>query len=178
MKCDILKIRKMKLLLQNVFQYFLAMRLFLKTVDFVKQLQLQRLSRLAVGALSASRLLDGIQNSELCSCVELFGEIWCVWCDLTANLMFPLQMGSPQQKPKLIKLLCDVSGSMYRFNGQDGRLDRQLETILMVMEAFEGYEQKIKVKNLVSNNQLLYCQAVCIMFGFVQNFLCFFFMLY
>jgi hypothetical protein len=66
-------------------------------------------------------------------------------------------MGSPQQKPKLIKLLCDVSGSMYRFNGQDGRLDRQLETILMVMEAFEGYEQKIKVKNLVSNNQLLYC---------------------
>ena len=56
-----------------------------------------------------------------------------------------LQMGSPQQKPKLIKLLCDVSGSMYRFNGQDGRLDRQLETILMVMEAFEGYDNKIKV---------------------------------
>jgi len=55
------------------------------------------------------------------------------------------QLGCPQQKPKFLKLLCDVSGSMYRFNGQDGRLDRQLETILMVMEAFESYEHKIKV---------------------------------
>ena len=60
-----------------------------------------------------------------------------------------LQLGSPQQKPKLVKLLCDVSGSMYRFNGQDGRLDRQLETILMVMEAFESYEHKIKVCQIV-----------------------------
>lgn len=34
---------------------------------------------------------------------------------------------------------------MYRFNGQDGRLDRELESVLMVMEAFEGYDQKIKV---------------------------------
>ena len=59
------------------------------------------------------------------------------------------QLGSPQQKPKLVKLLCDVSGSMYRFNGQDGRLDRQLETILMVMEAFESYEHKIKVCQFV-----------------------------
>jgi len=56
-----------------------------------------------------------------------------------------VQLGCPQQKPKLLKLLCDVSGSMYRFNGQDGRLDRQLETILMVMEAFESYDHKIKV---------------------------------
>ena len=56
-----------------------------------------------------------------------------------------MQLGSLQQKPKLIRLVCDVSGSMYRFNGQDGRLDRQLETILMVMEAFESYEHKIKV---------------------------------
>ena len=76
-----------------------------------------------------------------------------------------LQMGSPQQKPKLIKLLCDVSGSMYRFNGQDGRLDRQLETILMVMEAFEGYDHKIKVSGCVqvtlsyTNTQIL-CECL------------------
>ena len=57
-------------------------------------------------------------------------------------------MGSPQQKPKLIRLLCDVSGSMYRFNGHDGRMDRQLEAMLMVMEAFENYEHKIKVTML------------------------------
>jgi hypothetical protein len=34
----------------------------------------------------------------------------------------------------------DVSGSMYRFNGADGRLERLLECTLMVMEAFEGYQ--------------------------------------
>ena len=54
-------------------------------------------------------------------------------------------MGSPQQKPKLLKILCDVSGSMYRFNGYDGRLDREMESMLMVMEALDGYDQKIKV---------------------------------
>ena len=30
----------------------------------------------------------------------------------------------PQELPKRIKFLMDVSGSMYRFNSQDGRLDR------------------------------------------------------
>ena len=54
-------------------------------------------------------------------------------------------MGSPQQKPKYVKLLCDVSGSMYRFNGHDGRLEREMEAMLMVMEALENYEHKIKV---------------------------------
>ncbi|ALC48679.1 c12.2 [Drosophila busckii] len=48
-----------------------------------------------------------------------------------------------QEKPNRLKLVVDVSGSMYRFNGYDGRLDRQLEAVVMVMEAFEGYEKKI-----------------------------------
>ena len=34
---------------------------------------------------------------------------------------------------------------MYRFNGHDGRLERIMEGALMVMEAFEGYEQKFAV---------------------------------
>lgn len=59
--------------------------------------------------------------------------------------MTVLQMGTPQQKPKLLKILCDVSGSMYRFNGYDSRLDREMEAMLMVMEALDGYDQKIKV---------------------------------
>jgi len=54
-------------------------------------------------------------------------------------------MGSPQEKPKLIRLVCDVSGSMYRFNGYDGRLEREMEAMLMVMEALNKYEHKIKV---------------------------------
>ncbi|KFB42502.1 AGAP000545-PA-like protein [Anopheles sinensis] len=52
--------------------------------------------------------------------------------------------GAPQQKPKRLRLVVDVSGSMYRFNGYDGRLDRQLEATTMVMEAFDGFESKIR----------------------------------
>lgn len=33
---------------------------------------------------------------------------------------------------------------MYRFNGHDGRLDREMEACVMVMEAFNGYEDKLK----------------------------------
>ncbi|KAJ3232217.1 hypothetical protein HDU78_007239 [Chytriomyces hyalinus] len=44
---------------------------------------------------------------------------------------------SAQQKPKRIKLVLDCSGSMYRFNGYDGRLNRSLETALMVMESMD-----------------------------------------
>ena len=51
--------------------------------------------------------------------------------------------GTPQEKPKRLKLVVDVSGSMYRFNGVDGRMDRQLEAILMLMESLESHEQKI-----------------------------------
>ncbi|XP_043215151.1 von Willebrand factor A domain-containing protein 8-like isoform X2 [Amphibalanus amphitrite] len=54
------------------------------------------------------------------------------------------ELGTPQEKPKRLKLVTDVSGSMYRFNGYDGRLDRMLEAALLVMEAFEGYEQKFR----------------------------------
>ena len=43
-----------------------------------------------------------------------------------------------------MKLVVDVSGSMYRFNGHDQRLERMLESCLMVMEALEGYSERIK----------------------------------
>ncbi|XP_038049927.1 von Willebrand factor A domain-containing protein 8-like [Patiria miniata] len=52
------------------------------------------------------------------------------------------ELGSPQLKPKRLRLIVDVSGSMYRFNGYDGRLERVMESALMLMEAFEGYEKK------------------------------------
>lgn len=59
---------------------------------------------------------------------------------------FWLQLGSPQEKPKRLRLLVDVSGSMYRFNGVDGRLERSMEAVCMVMEALESYEHKFKVR--------------------------------
>ncbi|XP_069941398.1 von Willebrand factor A domain-containing protein 8 isoform X2 [Cherax quadricarinatus] len=54
------------------------------------------------------------------------------------------EIGAPQRHPKRLRLVVDVSGSMYRFNGHDGRLERELEATLMVMEAFEGFENKFK----------------------------------
>ena len=53
--------------------------------------------------------------------------------------------GAVQEKPKRLRLVVDVSGSMYRFNGHDQRLERMLESTLMVMEALEGYGDRVSV---------------------------------
>ncbi|RLN94302.1 hypothetical protein BBJ28_00003843 [Nothophytophthora sp. Chile5] len=51
--------------------------------------------------------------------------------------------GHQQQEPKRMLFVMDVSGSMYRFNGQDARLERMLETSLMIMESFAGFEKEL-----------------------------------
>ncbi|GMF35841.1 unnamed protein product [Phytophthora fragariaefolia] len=47
------------------------------------------------------------------------------------------------QEPKRMLFVMDVSGSMYRFNSQDSRLERMLETSLMIMESFAGFEREL-----------------------------------
>lgn len=59
----------------------------------------------------------------------------------------PPEPGAIQTKPKRLRLCFDVSGSMYRFNGHDKRLQRSMEAALMVMEALDGKQDKIKVRN-------------------------------
>nr|CAD7429314.1 unnamed protein product [Timema monikensis] len=54
------------------------------------------------------------------------------------------ELGAPQMKPKRLRLVIDVSGSMYRFNSYDGRLDREMEAVILVMEAFQGHEGRIQ----------------------------------
>ncbi|ODN04785.1 von Willebrand factor A domain-containing protein 8 [Orchesella cincta] len=54
------------------------------------------------------------------------------------------EVGDPIVKPKLLRLLVDCSGSMYRFNGYDRRMDRTLSSLLMVMNAFKGFENTVK----------------------------------
>lgn len=54
-----------------------------------------------------------------------------------------------QQLPKQLRLVLDVSGSMYRFNGLDGRLERVMEAACLVMEAFDKYEHRFKVNDMV-----------------------------
>ncbi|XP_028966962.1 von Willebrand factor A domain-containing protein 8 [Galendromus occidentalis] len=48
-----------------------------------------------------------------------------------------------QEKPKRLVLLVDVSGSMYRFNGYDARLEREMEAVIMMMDALHGFKHKI-----------------------------------
>lgn len=89
-----------------------------------------------------------------------------------------------QEKPKILRFVVDVSGSMYRFNGMDKRMERMLETTLLVkkkknnknrpfgnsffffffrnknktkiMEAFDGFEQKIQY-SIVGQSGDSYC---------------------
>ncbi len=58
-----------------------------------------------------------------------------------------------QPRKKLLRFVVDVSGSMYRFNGQDGRLDRMLETCVMLME--------VRVLCAVSVCTFCLCASVC-----------------
>ena len=44
-----------------------------------------------------------------------------------------------------MQICCDVSGSMYRFNGYDQRMQRQLEAVMMMMEALDGSKERIRV---------------------------------
>ncbi|KAK0400469.1 hypothetical protein QR680_015263 [Steinernema hermaphroditum] len=60
------------------------------------------------------------------------------------RLDVPPEPGSEQKKPKRLRLCFDVSGSMYRFNGHDNRLQRSLESALLCMEALHGKGEKIQ----------------------------------
>jgi hypothetical protein len=48
--------------------------------------------------------------------------------------------GSAQTHPKRLTCVVDCSGSMYRFNGHDRRLQRMQETVLLLMESLAGFE--------------------------------------
>ncbi|KAG5511337.1 hypothetical protein GH5_07586 [Leishmania sp. Ghana 2012 LV757] len=48
-----------------------------------------------------------------------------------------------QKYKKRLVFVLDVSASMYRFNGADQRLTKLLETTIMIMEAFAGFESKL-----------------------------------
>ena len=56
----------------------------------------------------------------------------------------PPEPGTPQLKPKLLRFVIDCSGSMYYFNGHDRRLERTLQTAVMIFEAFAGFEHKYR----------------------------------
>eukprot|EP01124_Arcella_intermedia_P029907 TRINITY_DN642_c0_g1_i1.p1 TRINITY_DN642_c0_g1~~TRINITY_DN642_c0_g1_i1.p1 ORF type:complete len:1385 (-),score=366.10 TRINITY_DN642_c0_g1_i1:72-3695(-) len=58
----------------------------------------------------------------------------------------------PDTKAQIrISFVMDISASMYRFNGYDKRLQRMLESAVMIMESFEGWEDKF-LYNIVGHS--------------------------
>lgn len=105
-----------------------ALRVILDNLQ-AKGKERQWLRHQATGELDDAKIIDGLAGEK---------AIYKRRGDLEP------QLGSPQQKPKRLRLVVDVSGSMYRFNGVDRRLERSMEAVCMVMEAFENYEEKFK----------------------------------
>ncbi|KAI1899570.1 hypothetical protein AGOR_G00063140 [Albula goreensis] len=105
-----------------------SLRIILDSLQ-AKGKERQWLKNQALGELDDAKIIDGLTGEK--AIYKRRGEL-------------EPELGTPQQKPKRLRLLADVSGSMYRFNGVDGRLERSMEAVCMVMEALEGYEHKFK----------------------------------
>lgn len=105
-----------------------SLRIILDSLQ-AKGKERQWLRNQALGELDDAKIIDGLTGEK--SIYKRRGEL-------------EPELGSPQQKPKRLRVLADVSGSMYRFNGVDGRLERSMEAVCMVMEALESYEHKFK----------------------------------
>ena len=54
-----------------------------------------------------------------------------------------IEENSEGDKKIKLQFVLDVSGSMYRFNNEDGRLNRLLETTAMIMESFQGEAESL-----------------------------------
>nr|XP_015219376.1 PREDICTED: von Willebrand factor A domain-containing protein 8 isoform X1 [Lepisosteus oculatus] len=105
-----------------------SLRIILDSLQ-AKGKERQWLKNQALGELDDAKIIDGLTGEK--AIYKRRGEL-------------EPELGTPQQKPKRLRLLVDISGSMYRFNGVDGRLERTMEAVCMVMEALESYEHKFK----------------------------------
>lgn len=63
----------------------------------------------------------------------------------------PPEIGAPQTKPKRIRFLVDLSASMYSMQ-YDGRLEREIKTMLMIMEAFSHVSREKFVYDIVGHH--------------------------
>lgn len=89
----------------------------------------------ATGELDDARLVDGVTGEKL----------------IYRRRKEPDVPMGHQHKPKRLSFVMDVSASMSRFNGEDGRLDRMLQAVAMIMESLEGFDHKY-VWNLVGHS--------------------------
>jgi len=83
------------------------------------------------GELDESKLLDGAAGEKL---------VFKRRADAADQFYDPNKPDAEKPKTRLYFAL-DVSGSMYRFNSTDGRLERLLECTMMLMEALDGRDR-------------------------------------
>ncbi|KNC71296.1 hypothetical protein SARC_16166, partial [Sphaeroforma arctica JP610] len=83
----------------------------------------------STGDLDDNRLIDGVTGES--NIYKRRGEQ-------------PPIAGERQQNPKRIRFVMDLSGSMYRFNGFDGRLNRMIDCACMIMESFDNSSDAIR----------------------------------
>ena len=108
----------------------------------------------STGDLDDAKLIDGMVGERLI--FKRRGEV------------APLP-GGPNTKPKRIQFVMDCSGSMYRFNGQDGRLDRMLEAAAMLMEGLEGLEGRFDYSTYFTSSTENYGYGTSCLSGSTQE---------
>lgn len=83
------------------------------------------------GELDDSKIVDGLAGEKLV--FKRRGILNDSPVDSASN-------SNPESLLKRLEIVMDVSGSMYRFNGTDRRLERMLETAMMIMSAMPSTE--------------------------------------
>lgn len=66
-----------------------------------------------------------------------------MWGTRCQALSLPHQFGIRRVLTFIVYVI-DLLDCCRRFNGFDGRLERELETVVLVMEAFQGYEARLQ----------------------------------
>ncbi|KAH9251039.1 hypothetical protein BASA81_011099 [Batrachochytrium salamandrivorans] len=83
------------------------------------------------GELDDAKLVDGI-----CGERQIYKR----------RVLKPPSPGSPNSSAPLnVKVVVDVSASMYRFQSMDGRLQRMVDTVLMLLESLRGMESRFRL---------------------------------
>ncbi|KAJ1482812.1 hypothetical protein T484DRAFT_1802869 [Baffinella frigidus] len=116
------QIEKLRVVLQGIEQ----LRVVLQGVE-ARASEREWLRLQTHGELDEARLVDGAAGDHL------------IYRRRGAK---PPDPGAPQIKPKRLRFVLDVSGSMYRFNSEDRRLERCCQMAVLLMECLAGFDHK------------------------------------
>jgi hypothetical protein len=108
----------------SIQQEILNLRAILNQAD-IKHTEERWLTRQSHGELDEMQLVEGVTGAR----------------NIYKRRSTQSEIVGASLKPKRLHFVVDVSGSMYRFNGYDGRLTRCLEATSLVMEALNEFER-------------------------------------